>query len=129
MTEQVLSIPVSGPLYTRLQKFANAIPVSLENLVVQTLEATIPLHEHDIFQQLTNQQDAHQESIVVVFQRMSPVAQKRMEALMAKNTEGNLTANEQSELRLLVAEYEQIMLTNSEALWRLNQSSALPRMN
>ncbi|MCE7989470.1 MAG: hypothetical protein DYG89_50605 [Caldilinea sp. CFX5] len=129
MTEQVLSIPVSAPLYTRLQKFANAIPVSLENLVVQTLEATIPLHEDDIIQQLTNQQDAHQESIVVVFQRMSPVAQKRMEMLMAKNTEGNLTANEQSELRSLVAEYEQIMLTNSEALWRLNQTTALPRMN
>lgn len=129
MTEQVLSIPVSEPLYSRLQKAAKAIPVSMENLVVQTLEAIIPSGEDDVLYETPRQLEFHHEAVVVVFQRMAPVAQERMDALMEKNTEGTLTVDERTELNALVAEYEQIMLSNSEALWRFNQPSTLPRMN
>lgn len=129
MAEQYLSIQVPELLYTRLQRVAESISISPENLVVQTLEATIPAHAEDTLQPYFGQPDAHQEPIVIVFQRMSSATQVRMEALMTENTEGKLTRAEHVELTALVAEYEQIMLTNSEALWRLNQTTVLPIMN
>ena len=40
---------------------------------------------------------------------------------MARNTEGTLTKIEAAELTALVAEYEQILLANSEQLLRMQQ--------
>ena len=57
----------------------------------------------------------------MVLHRMSETAQARMECLMARNTEGTLTKMEEAELTALVAEYEQILLANSEQLLRMQQ--------
>ena len=57
----------------------------------------------------------------MVLHRMSETAQARMEWLMARNTEGTLTKIEAAELTALVAEYEQILLANSEQLLRMQQ--------
>lgn len=61
----------------------------------------------------------------MVLRRMADDAQARMTYLMARNTEGDLTAAEEAELVALVAEYEQIMLANSEELLAIQRSANL----
>jgi hypothetical protein len=48
--------------------------------------------------------------------RLAAAKQSRMDALLTRNNEGNLTPPEQEELRGLVSEAEQISLDNARAL-------------
>lgn len=56
--------------------------------------------------------------------RMTAAKQKRLEALMAGNNEGQLTDAERQELRALVREAEEIMLDNARHLAEQRQTLA-----
>lgn len=64
---------------------------------------------------------ADEETVVVILHRFAPVVRARMEELLTKSNEGTLTDAERAELTALVAEYERMMLANSEALLRASQ--------
>lgn len=57
-----------------------------------------------------------EQAAMVAVRRFADATQLRFEALMGRHTEGRLTASEQAELRALVARYEKMLLTNSQAL-------------
>ena len=97
--------------------------------VVPTLEeawaavASLPLPERralveKLLQEVT---EAGEEAVVVVLHRFSPAVQARMDELLTKSNEGALTEEERAELTALVAEYERIMLANTEALLRASR--------
>src|SRR5262245_3398459 len=54
----------------------------------------------------------------VELQRLDAVCQARLDWLLDKNNEGSLTPEERQELQHLVAQYEHILLQNTEALLR-----------
>ncbi len=57
-------------------------------------------------------------------QRFSTVKQRRLDALMSKNTEGKLTKAEAEELRALVQEAEEMTLANARVLAKQRQRLA-----
>ena len=57
-------------------------------------------------------------TISVDLQRLDAECQARLDRLLDKNTEGHLTPEERQELQHLVAQYEYILLQNTEALLR-----------
>jgi hypothetical protein len=58
--------------------------------------------------------------------RLASVKQKRLDILMAKNNEGELSSSEGEELRELVREAEEIMLDNARQLAAQRQQLASP---
>jgi len=58
-------------------------------------------------------------------QRFSPAKQKRLDVLMAKNNEGQLTKTESEELQALVHEAEEMTLANAQVLARQRQRLAI----
>ncbi|MCB0110629.1 MAG: hypothetical protein KDE53_32140 [Caldilineaceae bacterium] len=114
--EETLAVTLPSILTTRLRNLAQAAAVPVDRFVAQTLEATLETIPPSAAPQTTHSPAPHQEAVVIVLHRMAEDAQARMTHLMTHNTEGDLTAAEESELALLVAEYEQIMLANSEQL-------------
>ncbi len=62
-----------------------------------------------------------EEAVVVVLRRLAPTVQARMDELLTKSNEGTLTEAERDELKALVAEYERMLLANSEALLRASR--------
>ena len=66
--------------------------------------------------------EADEETVVVSLHRFAPAVQARMEELLTRSNEGTLTDAERAELTSLVAEYERMMLANSEALLRASQA-------
>ena len=58
-------------------------------------------------------------------QRFSPAKQKRLDVLMAKNNEGQLTKTESEELQALVREAEEMTLANAQVLARQRQRLAI----
>ena len=59
-------------------------------------------------------------------QRFSAAKQKRLDALMTKNNQGQLTNAESEELRALVREAEEMTLANARVLMRQRQQLAAP---
>ena len=59
-------------------------------------------------------------------QRFSAAKQKRLDALMTKNNQGQLTSAESEELRALVREAEEMTLANARVLMRQRQQLAAP---
>ena len=57
-------------------------------------------------------------TVSVDLQRLDVESQARLDWLLDQNTEGRLMPDERQELRRLVAQYENILLGNSEALLR-----------
>ncbi len=53
---------------------------------------------------------------LVYLKRLSPEKQSRLQVLMDKNNEGQLTSNERREVKRLGAEVDRIMLENSRTL-------------
>ena len=52
---------------------------------------------------------------------LAPQKQSRLDTLMGKNNQGELTAPEREELRVLVREAEEIMLANARLLSQQQQ--------
>jgi hypothetical protein len=48
--------------------------------------------------------------------RLSAVKQRRLDALLSKNSEGNIAPREKAELERLVADAEQLMVLNAKRL-------------
>jgi hypothetical protein len=65
--------------------------------------------------------DTGEEWVAVILHRFAPSTQTRMDELLTKSNEGVLTAEERTELTSLVAEYERMMLANTEALLQASQ--------
>ena len=63
--------------------------------------------------------------VVVTLKRLDEQGQARLQALMDKNTEEQLTQEERRELESLVAQYEENMLANAEALVRASYPELL----
>ena len=59
--------------------------------------------------------------VLVTLQQLSPIEQLRMDDLMTRNSDGEITSKERAELTLLVDRFEQILLANSSALLRATQ--------
>jgi hypothetical protein len=55
---------------------------------------------------------------VIAMRRFGPGTQKRFQALMDRNNQGQLSASERAELKTLVARHTDLMLLNTEALFR-----------
>ncbi|MEZ4661483.1 MAG: hypothetical protein R2911_28365 [Caldilineaceae bacterium] len=121
---ETLALQLPAALSVRVRQLAQAAALPVDYFVVQALSATL---EGDVGAAVTAapaRMAGHQEAVLMVLHRMAGAAQARMNDLMARNTEGNLTASEEEELTALVAAYEQIMLANSQQLLRVQQLSA-----
>jgi len=59
--------------------------------------------------------------VLVALQQLSSVEQARMDELMLRNSDGDLSVRERTELSGLVERYEQMLLANSSALLRATQ--------
>lgn len=116
MREETLALQLSPGLSARLRVVAKAAALSVDEFVNQTLEATVG---PGVTTTAPLPGASHQEPVVVIFRRMTYAAQVRMDLLMDRHNEGTLSAGEEAELATLVAEYEQIMLANSEQLLRV----------
>ena len=81
-------------------------------------EALPPSAQRRLAEYLLQQSEEITYLVLVPLRRFAPDIQTRFEALMEANSEGRLTPEERSELSDLVAQYEQMMLLNSEALLR-----------
>ena len=57
-------------------------------------------------------------TILVELQRLDAESQARLDSLLDQNNEGRLTPAEREELQGLVAQYENLLLQNTEALLR-----------
>lgn len=57
-------------------------------------------------------------TIAVELQRLDAVSQARLDWLLDQNNEGHLTSAEREELQSFVAQYEHLLLQNTEALLR-----------
>jgi hypothetical protein len=57
-------------------------------------------------------------TIAVELQHLDAETQERLDWLLDRNNEGRLTPVEREELRSLVAQYEHLLLLNTEALLR-----------
>ena len=78
------------------------LPINLQRqLAEQVLAATV---EEDL--------------MIVYFQRLSPVSLARLQELMDKNNDGQLTRAERLELERLGAKADELMLKNSKSLAR-----------
>ncbi|MCB0189821.1 MAG: hypothetical protein KDE31_36365 [Caldilineaceae bacterium] len=121
--EERLAVTLPSTLTTRLRSLAQAAAISVDRLVAQTLEATLEIAPPSTAPQTPHAPAPHQEAVIMVLHRMAEAAQARMTHLMTRNTEGDLTPAEEAELAVLVAEYEQIMLANSEQLLAIQRST------
>ena len=81
-------------------------------------EALPPSAQRRLAEYLLQRSEEISHLVLVPLRRFAPDIQTRFEALMEANSEGRLTPEERSELSDLVAQYEQMMLLNSEALLR-----------
>ena len=59
--------------------------------------------------------------VLVALQQLSPIEQLRIDDLMTRNSDGEITSKERAELTWLVDRFEQILLANSSALLRATQ--------
>ena len=123
--EETLAVTLPSALTTRLRNLALEAAIPVDRFVAQTLEATLETAPSSAAY-TTHSLAPHQEAVVIVLHRMDEKAQARMTHLMTHNTQGDLTAAEESELATLVAEYEQIMLANSEQLLAVQRSTTTP---
>jgi predicted transcriptional regulator len=122
MTE-MLALELPSTLSTRLHKLAQAAALPVDRFVVQALEATLQPDAPVVAPPESSWSAPRQEAVLMILRRMAGAAQARMDELMARNTEGQLTPAEEAELKTLVNEYEQIMLANSEQLLRIQQAN------
>lgn len=81
-------------------------------------EALPPSAQRRLAEHLLQQLEKVTHLVLVPLRRFAPDVQTRFDALMEASNEGTLTPEERTELSNLVAEYEQMMLLNSEALLR-----------
>jgi hypothetical protein len=59
-------------------------------------------------------------------QKFPAAKQRRMDALLEKNSEGTITARERASLEKLVEEAESLAITNGKRLARFSEQSAAP---
>lgn len=64
---------------------------------------------------------AEEDLVVVYFKQLSTADESRLQDLMDKNNDGQLTPAERAELKRLGAKADQIMLENSKALARASR--------
>jgi hypothetical protein len=81
-------------------------------------EALPPSAQRRLAEYLLQQSEKVTLMVLVPLRRFAPDVQTRFDVLMEASSEGTLTPEEQAELSDLVAQYEQMMLLNSEALLR-----------
>ena len=74
--------------------------------------------QRQLAEQLIAAATPDENTMVVYLQRLSPQKQARLAKLLDKNNEGRLSQAEQSELKRLGAEVDQMLLANSQALAR-----------
>jgi hypothetical protein len=76
---------------------------------------------------LRPKQPQDEEVMVVTVRRMDAASQERLQALMERNNQGELNPRERTELEALVARYEALMLSNTEALLRSSHPELFAR--
>lgn len=54
--------------------------------------------------------------------KLAPAKQRRLDALLQKNAEGQITSSEKARLEALVAEAEQLMVNNAKLLVEFSKS-------
>jgi hypothetical protein len=109
MALQTVTLQLPEAIYRRIKRAAEATRQPVEDILVHTIAAGLP-------------PSVDREQIVVVYlHRFDPKTQVRFNELMDRSNEGTLSLQERVELTGLVAEYERMMLTNSEALLRATQ--------
>lgn len=81
-------------------------------------EALPPSAQRRLAEHLLRQSEEATHLVFVPLRHFAPDVQTRFDALMEASNEGTLTPQERDELSDLVAQYEQMMLLNSEALLR-----------
>lgn len=120
MSIQTVAIQMPQPLYHRLERLAELTRRPLENLVIQTLDASVPSLPGDLAPEmrgdLLSLEGLDDESLWQVARSVvSPEQQVQHSLLLAKNRQGPITEQERATLTRLRQKADQLMLRKAYA--------------
>lgn len=114
-------VPISNRVYEKAQRMANQLSQPVDDLIQNKLESLLdqpiidlPADELAELQAMVYLSD--DTLWTIAREQMQPDLQKRMSALMNKNSEGTITSEEYNELSSLVERGERLMLRKAEAM-------------
>lgn len=114
-------VPISNRVYEKAQRMANQLSQPVDDLIQNKLESLLdqpiidlPADELAELQAMVYLSD--DTLWTIAREHMQPDLQKRMSALMNKNSEGTITSEEYNELSSLVERGERLMLRKAEAM-------------
>lgn len=114
-------IPISDNVYKKAQRVANQLSQPVGDLIQTKLESLLdqpivdlPVDEMAELQVMVYLSD--DTLWTIAREQMPPTLQKRLSALMNRNSEGIITSDEHNELSALVERGERLMLRKAEAM-------------
>ncbi len=120
MTVQTIAIQMPQPLYRRIERLAKLTRRPLENIVVQTLDSSVPALPDDLPEKMRRNllalESLNDDALWRVARSMSsPKQRKQINLLLEKNRLGTITKPERVTLAQLRRGADQLMLRKAYA--------------
>lgn len=133
MTVRTITVTISEALFLQLEAAARSSAQSLDSVVAQSLERTIPPHlsallPRDLQMELDVMEHLSDEALrAIAFSVASPERLHQMDDLITLKQDGSITARQQALLTTLRAETEALMVRKAHAFALLKgRGVALP---
>ena len=118
----VISIELPPELYAQVQEIAAQNKDTVESVLVNTLSVLLGISDTSAATQLSALQAFSDDQLwAVIYHQLTPQEKERLSDLLDRGNEGNLSPDEKSELKSLVAKSERQMLLRSEAFVLLKE--------
>jgi len=132
MTVRTLTVTIPEMLFLQLEAAARSSAQSLDAVVVQSLERTIPPHlaallPGELQAELAAMEHLSDDALrAIAYSMASPERLAQMDDLIALKQDGPLTSSQQAELTALRAESEALMVRKSHAFVLLKSRGQIP---
>jgi hypothetical protein len=133
--DTMLTVSFPKPVYRRLQKEAKVLRMQITEVVIETVKRNPPLW-FDMFPPRLEAELAQldrlsiSQLLEIAKNRLPAAKQRKLSRLLAKNSEGTITAKETTELDEVHLEANSLMLKKAKALALLKEKgSSLPISN
>lgn len=127
MSEQTIAIQVPDPLYQRLRRLSEISRRPLESLVLQTLDANVPMLPENlpagVRDDLRTLESLDDEQLwEIARSELDPAAQAEYAELRAKNSQNELAGGDKAHMEVFYLEANRLMLRKAYAFallkWR-----------
>lgn len=132
MTVRTITVTIPEMLFLQLEAAARSSAQSLDAVVTQSLERTIPPHlvallPHDLQAELDAMEHLSDEALrAIALSTASPERLALMDDLIARKQDGTLTSRQQADLTALRAESEALMVRKAHAFVLLKSRGQTP---